>query len=253
MVRLRCPQCRTVIEAPATGAPVCPNCGFSAPLAAPSPRASSPKATPAATVYPAQPYMAPPAPAPVAYAPPPAYSPEFQTLRPGEPAGKPRSFWMSLLLGIVTFGVYFFVWNYKAFRELDEEHGQNHAAAWYWTALAILLFGVMVFLVLVGVAVGTAPDPENPDVTGARLVYSAFALLWTAVFLSYAFREISKLERYRQGRGLPEGFQPVWFILLYILGALLIVPTIVAYFLLQKSMNEVWSNVYAQRQVAWPL
>ena len=55
---IRCPECNTVIEKPATGTPVCPNCGFGAPKRA---KKSATKAAPATPMAPAP---APWAPAP---------------------------------------------------------------------------------------------------------------------------------------------------------------------------------------------
>lgn len=63
MAFIRCPQCNTVIERPASGTPVCPNCGFGA-GAAPAPRkvaaktaakktAAAPTEAPAAAAAPA--------------------------------------------------------------------------------------------------------------------------------------------------------------------------------------------------------
>jgi uncharacterized protein DUF4234 len=253
MAFLRCPRCRTVIEAPAKGVPTCPNCGFTA--AAPrlattaygstAPPAPAPGGPPAAVGPSARPQ---PAQAAAPYAAP------YPTAPPPQQAvGRPRSFWVSFLLGIITLGIYYYVWNYKVFRELDREHGERHAAGWFWTGLAVQIMGFLVFVAFVGYVVATTPEGQTPDTGFVPFFVYPFSLVATAFYLSYAFREISKLERYRQSRGLADGLAPVWFLLLYIFGALLVVPMIVAYFLVQKSINEVWWNVYTQRQIPWPL
>lgn len=48
MAFIRCPQCNTVIEKPASGAPVCPSCGYGA---APGARTAAPMAAPAPAAW----------------------------------------------------------------------------------------------------------------------------------------------------------------------------------------------------------
>lgn len=273
MVTLRCPQCANVVEAQPGTVARCDRCGYTAPVpagpavpsptpAAPAPRPGTREATyhGAAPAYPA----APRAPVlPTAYPVQPyAQAPGYPVAHPVGPYpfypsvhGKPRSFWVSLLLGVVTLGVYFFVWNYKVPGELDREHNQPHATGWYWTSFAFQVVGAL--LIAAGVLATAAEQAARPGVKPATnvLVVVAYGVYFvaTAFFLGYMFKEISKIERYRRERGLAEALAPIWFLLLYIFGSFLLVPQIVAYFLLQKSVNEVWQNVYAQKQVPWPL
>lgn len=258
MVILRCPQCSNTIDAAPGALATCSKCGFSAP---------APRSPPMPTGYAPQPAATPAMYAPAAAPPPPAYgspqamTPVYSTAPTGAPvAGKPRKFWISLLLGIVTFGIYFYIWNYVAFRELDKEHGEKHGAAWYWTALAVQLIAIMIIAAAVVVAVAATLDqpktdpPAEPDLE-TPLFYAGLAVSFvgTAIYLAYLFQEVAKVERYRERRGLPTGFSPVWFVILYILGALMLqIPTIVAYYLLTNSTNGLWAQIYAQKGVPYP-
>jgi hypothetical protein len=174
--------------------------------------------------------------------------------------GKPRRFIVAFLLGIVTLGVYYFVYDYLVFRDVDRQHGQPHAKGWYWTGLLLRIGAAVVAIVAIvaaALAAAASAEPEDspPELElGASIfVYYGLALLGTAVYFAYLFKEVGKVERVRQQRGMREGLSAVWFLLLLILGLALIVPTIFAYYFVNKSVNEVWASVYAERGVPWPL
>lgn len=136
--------------------------------------------------------------------------------------GKPRKFWTSFFLGIITIGIYYLVWNYKTFRELDRQHGREHEELWYW-------LGIVFIFVLV-------------------------PLVNTVFYLVYAYKEIEKVEGYRGQRGLEPEISPGLFIALYLLGVITLgITTIVGYYKLTKSQNEVWRDVYTRAGRPWPL
>lgn len=256
MAQLRCPRCRTLVTVTPGVNPVCPSCGFTGSVPASVPEAAATAATPYAQPAPASPIYSTPG---TGFSPAAGTAATQAPVQFGRAWGKPRNFWISFLLGIVTFGVYYYVWNFKVFKELDQEHGEKHAASWFWIALASQIIGLAIFFVMylsiIGSAVASGKSELDPAASvGALVVLIVLSATSTALFLAYAYKEIVRVERYRQARGLKEGLQPVWFLLLYILGGVVLyIPMIVAYFLLQKSINEVWWSVYAQRQMPWPL
>jgi len=106
MAFIRCPQCNTVIEKPATGNPICPSCGFGAPKApaktAAKKTASKTAAKATAPAAPPPPVWdaAPPAPLspPSPYATPSAFSPPGENMLQRN-SGKAVA---ALVLGIVS-------------------------------------------------------------------------------------------------------------------------------------------------------
>ncbi len=202
--KLKCPQCGTVIDAPETGTATCTSCGFSAPV---GDRGSRPPAPP--TPPQGQATYAPPG-QPATYAAPPGQGDSSEVV------GKPRGFWTSFFLGIVTIGIYYLVWNYKSFGELDRQHARDHEQVWFW----------LLFVPYVG----------------------------TIFFLVYLGKETGKLREYRGQRGMSEGVSPAKMIVLYLLGIVTLgITTIVAYYKLTNSQNQVWRDVYSRAGRPWPL
>lgn len=207
--KLKCPQCGTVIDAPGPGTATCTSCGFSAPVGQQE-EAVPPAPGDAAPTFAASGQQATPPGQPAAYAAPPGQVPASQVL------GKPRGFWTSFFLGLITIGIYYLVWNYKAFRELDKQHGRDHEQVWFW----------LLFVPYIG----------------------------TIFFLVYLGKETGKVNEYRQQRGMQDGVSPAAMIVLYLLGILTLgITTIVAYYKLTKSQNEIWWDVYQKAGKPWPL
>lgn len=103
MAFIRCPQCNTVIEKPASGTPVCPSCGFGA---SPAKAAKATKGTAKKAAAKAVPEpVAPPVPAPATWAAaPPAPAPGIMS-PPSEAGVPPRTSakaTTAMVLGIVA-------------------------------------------------------------------------------------------------------------------------------------------------------
>lgn len=207
--------------------------GTPAPMASSAPPASpSPYSTPVSTPSYGAPGVAgygqaPPATSPGWATPPAGYAAPAGYGTPAAPApggvyplvaGKPRSFGIGLLLVIVTLGIYGYVWQYKVFKEVDNEHGYEHEQIWFW-------LGLFLSLIYIGII---------------------FAIV-------YMVKEINKLNKARQSRGMMPGITPGVFYLWGILGALIIVGPFIAYYQLQKSLNETWADAYRRKGVPWPL
>jgi len=91
-----------------------------------------------ANVPPSEPTQPPPY-APPPAAPPPAYAPISAT----GPVGQPRNIGISILLAIVTLGIYTLVWTYKTF---DEMKRHSNAGVGGGIALVLQIFvGVVTF------------------------------------------------------------------------------------------------------------
>lgn len=198
-----------MIEAPETGTATCPSCGFSAPVGAQEAPATAPTdSTPPASSQPQPTSTTAPTTQPTYAAPP-------GQVGAGEVHGKPRKFWTSFFLGIITIGIYYLVWNYKAFRELDKQHGRDHEQVWFWL-LFIPYLGAIFYLVYLG-------------------------------------KETSKVNEYRAQRGMQAGISPVMMIILYLLGIPTFgITAIVAYYKLTKSQKEIWWDVYQKAGRPWP-
>lgn len=182
MPRVKCPRCATIVEYVPPAKPACTSCGYGSPAApatAGAPAASTGTGTPASGIV-----------------------------------GKPRSFGVTLLLILVTFGIYSLVYTYKVFGELDRQHGREHKSLFFW--LAFVPFLGFIFSIL------------------------------------YFVKEFPNLNAYRTSRGMDKGLTAGKFYAWTILGAFILVGPYVALYKLHKSANQVWQRVYAEKGVPYP-
>jgi hypothetical protein len=134
-------------------------------------------------------------------------------LRPGrqhEIHGRPRDTATVLLLTVGTLGIYGLVYAYKAFRELDAQHGRLHATWWY-------LYGLF----------------------GLLLVVPGLVILHV-----YWCIELRRLQTYRKARGLRRRIGPLGYSLWVLLVP--VVGFVVAIGLVNQSIAEVWRHVHKQ-------
>ncbi len=91
----------------------------------------------------------------------------------GPPAGRHRSFLVSLVLVVLTLGLYGLYYHYKVFEEVDRQEGQRHMAGFYVSIVAIQLLAAFVATGVAGAAgaagagpefanAGQPPEPEQP-------------------------------------------------------------------------------------------
>src|ERR1044072_1467535 len=60
-----------------------------------------------------------------------------------KPAGGPRSFGACLLLGIVTLGLYFLYWQWRVFREVHDQEGEDGHGALFGAAIGVAALSVI--------------------------------------------------------------------------------------------------------------
>jgi hypothetical protein len=108
--------------------------------------------------------------------------------RPG-PA-RPRSFGACLLLGIVTLGIYFLYYQYRVFKEVDEDAGFRHLAGLFWSSFGVLALGL--------VAAALAADALG----GVPRLFGMLGVLVALPLAAYLWLEASQLRRARAALGL---------------------------------------------------
>ncbi|HEX9816777.1 MAG TPA: hypothetical protein VGB18_07340 [Candidatus Thermoplasmatota archaeon] len=264
-MKLRCPQCSTVVEA-MTDPIRCPNCGFSAPLppgktsapAAPPPSEPtsyahpSPPPTPSYAPYgqPAPTYGAQP------YAPPPLPS-AYAGVRP---VGKQRTPFLIILFSILTLGIYTLVWEWKISKEMDAFTATNRHKI-LRTGIVFALIGLVV-LVIGGAALyasaASLSEAESATTDPAALgglmgillavIVGAGLLLVAYILMIMGFWRVwTALERDDKMRAQPSPTNSTLLLILFILGIVVpyvgIVLVFVVYFMTQQALNRTW-NVY---------
>jgi hypothetical protein len=135
--------------------------------------------------------------------------PNLDGLRPGrqhELRGQHRPTAHVVLYTILTLGVYALVYAYRAFKEVDDQHGRLHATWWY-------LFGVLLLPLLVPLHV-------------------------------YWCIELRRLQTYRAARGMKRGIGPLGYSLWVLL--LPVVGFIIALARVNGSLSELWHHVYKE-------
>lgn len=259
-MKLRCPQCSTVVDA--VSDPIrCPNCGFTAPLPKP--------ATPTATAGPSQapaPTMSPysSAPPPASYGQPTPYgvqtygsSPPVPSVYGGaRPVGKQRSAVAVVIFSIITFGIYAYVWEWKISKEMDRFTGDvKHKIL--RTGIIVALLGMLV-LVVGAAALYTAGvfDPSfDPEAdTGAApallggfvLMLAGFVLILVGAVMMIMglYRVWSNLEKDDRMRGEAKPTNATLLLVLMILGFVIpyvgFVILMTVYGLTQSALNRTW-------------
>ena len=177
MPRYKCPRCANSIEAASPQGLTCPKCGFGAKGGAPAkPMTAGGMARPAMQ----------------------------QAMPAGGLRGKPRSFAFVFFIGLLTLGIYWLVYFFLVFKEVDTQNGWDHATAKFILGIVIPFIG-FIFMIL------------------------------------YMVAEFRNLQRARQARGLQPGFGAGGFYAWSILGILLLgLGPIIAMYKLNKSAREYW-------------
>jgi Flp pilus assembly pilin Flp len=118
--------------------------------------------------------------------------------------GKPRSFLRGFLLTVVTLGLYGIYWNYQAHDEVFEQ----------WNL-----------------------DEKGED---QGVLFLVLGLIFAPLLWVYQYKFVENVNAARAEAGLEEGVTAVEFLLWAIVGAIILVGPIVAYYKLQTSINEAW-------------
>lgn len=198
--RLKCPKCQKIFLHPGGGPPTCQHCGFGG-----SARATATAATARTTTTGTVPMMASATPTTVI-----PLDPVPVTLArqptPGQlgRVGKSRGYLASLFLGVITFGIYFLVYQYKVYAEVNEHRGTRHAAAAFW-------FGILL----------------NP-------------IFWTV----YHAQELRNLNMARRDVGLSEDISVTGFFAWMTWGILLVgLGPFIAFYQVNRSLRSYWARV----------
>lgn len=156
--------------------------------------------------------------------------------------GKPRSATTTILVGIVTLGIGFFVYYFRAFREVDFHNGRRHSGALF---LALLPFvgwiaaHIYVRTELARLAADRAKVGLVPTMTaGHHLMLVIIGLMPSILFLALALTNAgSDLTRGEPGAATTA---MVWASIgLALLGPACAVPA------LSRNINEYWDAVAA--------
>lgn len=121
-----------------------------------------------------------------------------------ERVGKPRGFLRGFLLTVVTLGLYGIYWNYTAHDEVFKQFDL---------------------------------EAQGEDMGTLFLI---LGLLFAPLLWVYQYKFVENVNQAREGLGLGEGVSAVEFLLWEIVGAIILVGPIVAYYKLQTSINEAW-------------
>lgn len=169
----------------------------------------------------------------------------------GPAKGRRRSFGVSLLLGIVTLGLYFLYWQWRVFREVHDQERSRSWSGFMWAAYA------MGFVRLVW-RLSRGRDPDGFGLADGGLPDDLLALAQSALFLAYLLLEIRHLDRLLASRRAAGSEASGWMWAEGIIGAAAsILPepgniivgvlgigvALMAYFRLQDGLNRYWSLV----------
>ena len=155
----------------------------------------------------------------------------------GPPPGKVRSPGINILLFVVTLGVYWFVWMYKAFNEVARSRGRDIKAG-MWVALLAVVWAVGIVVASVaGISTfleqmeeqgegATAPPPTfeelfQPEYTPLTISAMVVSVVFYLLQLFYLRNANVVVNEVLVSAGLPPGPAPALalaFNLLYIVG-----------------------------------
>lgn len=225
VLALRCPRCTARFEVEVTRTrrrETCPSCGISLP------------------------------PAPEAW----AERTDLDQLTPGtapELVGAPRKTWKVVAFGLTI--LYFFIYTFVAFDEIDRQHRRRHATGLY--LMGLLSLGGMIALAIAP-TLKVAPTPADPDPTQtAQLVaygVGAVFTLFLGFTIAYFVKEFHKLQNYRRARGLKPGIGAFEFLLWFFPGILLAgVGPFIALARTNRSLRELWVRIYNEKNTRIPV
>lgn len=172
-----------------------------------------------------------------------------------------RSTLVCILLGVVTFGIYFVYWRHRVFAELHHQEGSSHWTRLFWTQLAVEAAGMVSILADLGRALRAIGDAgSTPAVVPAPLTVALLSVA-AALLAVYMVRESSALNAAARRRGAGQCY-PWLFVLVAVLGVarVLVAPArtalsvaeivvaLLAYSLVQATLNEYWRRALASQQ-----
>ncbi|MHB8634065.1 MAG: hypothetical protein ACYDBQ_08895 [Thermoplasmatota archaeon] len=207
MVWYRCPKCSKLFEGGPFWTQTCPACGHSGPA-----RTGG----------------------------------DVQVQLPEGVVGAPRRFLPILGLGLLTLGIYLFVYYYKAYREADQQHGREHGAEMFWIGLipVVGLFFQIAYLVTeLGNVRGYRRAHGLRPGYGPAAWFTWFVLVFAATFAA--------------------GFVVIYNIQLQTVPALLVayaavlwpavlVGVLVATYGANRALRQMWQVVYQEKREALP-
>ena len=172
--------------------------------------------------------------------------------------GRPRSFWASVGLGVVTLTLYFWYWQWQVFREVHRHERTR--------PMAEVLMAALVFT-LAGGVLGLFAERDGGGwavrwATGATL---AGVIIQTG----YLVLETRRLDRLLAARSLATTAASGWLVAFGLFGALLQLATepgpaqtlvgltgvaigLVGFYLLQSGLNRFWADARAAAPLAAP-
>lgn len=182
------------------------------------------------------------------------------------PVGKRRSPGLVILFGIITFGIYTLVWQWKISREMDAFTGIPNRHKILRTGILLSLLAGLVLAAGAGYLVAAAPDlatdpPTTEEIAGMLgvvgliLIAAALALTGTILMTMGFWRIWTALEHDDKMRAEPSPTSSGLLLTLFILG--LVVPYVgiilvfVTYAMTQKGLNRTW-NVYGSGMPPMP-
>lgn len=160
-----------------------------------------------------------PDPTPLYDAPPQQDASHVQHAWPSSPAGprlygKERDYLLSILLVIVTLGIYHFYYHYKAHDELCQQLGRRNDN------------NTLFVFYVVAVVVGSFAAP--------------LGVIGLVLLIFIVINQYKLIKEARHRLGLPERGDAVWFLLWDTLGVFILVGPFIAYYNMINNYNDVW-------------
>lgn len=191
--------------------------------------------------------------------------------------GKKRSPGINILLFVVTLGIYWFVWLYKAFDEFGKHRGKDLKGGMW---IALLVTALVIGIAVLGYASETAPEPPGFDAPFEEiiqyeidaatepifLVGGFLMLVFFVLQLIYVKGATSTIHEAAQGHGLSNDANPALAVLFNLfIGIGVILPlvgdllalagwiiAIVWVVQVQKTLNEYWDRAAYQYPAQQP-
>lgn len=190
--------------------------------------------------------------------------------------GKKRSPGVDILLFVVTLGIYWFVWNYKAFTEFGEHRGKDLKAGMWIPILVVLwILTIGVFTYSVATAPELAPDASFEEqfqagvddyLRPAVLAGTALSVVYYILQLLYQKPATDAVREAAKEHALNEEANPTLAVLFNVffaagqaipvvgglLGLAAVIIAIVWVVQVQKTLNEYWDRAAYQYPAQQP-
>jgi hypothetical protein len=174
---------------------------------------------------------------------------------PSQVPGKPRNILVCILLGVITLGIYFLFWHYAAFEEVRLHTRTRQRVELFWTSITLSVIGVVWVLVEAGSIRAAGADGFRPSPSVIVLQAAAAGALAT-----YLYIETRHLRQAVRSAGIPSMAWPGGFLLVAalqvaayargdefpdLLPVLMLIVALLAYPLVQMTLNAYWRQVRA--------